>query len=552
MKKIKDWLQKLKQYFYQEFWKNNRALVILLLIVALLVVIVRLRLLAVPFDRDGGEYAYMGQLILQGHLPYEEAYNLKMPGNYFLYALIMLIFGQSHLAIHFGFLLMNIATAFFLLLFLKNITKSSKTPIIAVIFFLLMSVSPETFEGLYAKAEYPLIFFAIVGLWLLSVALKKKNKALFFWGGFSMGTALAMKQNGFFLLLFGFIYLLQVFYLKWKAKVLAKRDIVKFYFIFIAGSVLPLALIVLLYLLKGEFQLFWFWVVAYAKEHALLISFDQGMKILAGRILLISTFYPLQVILFLIGMAVTLKNIKSHKNKVYLYFIFFSIMCILPGFYFSRFYFLMLLPAFCLLASIGVIFISNNFSRSKIAEKALLFVVIISILFPFLRQVDHFFSFSPNEISRLVYANNPYPESLVIGDYLRNNTKPSDKIAIFGSEPQIYFYSQRKSATGFLYMYSLMDDHKYAQQMQRQMIEQVKNNKPEYIIFYSSERSWRHTAHIGKILIDWYPEFLKENYEVVGLVDIYSDNKTNYIWEAVSDYKPKSKNIFWIYKRKNP
>lgn len=35
-----------------------------------------------PLERDEGEYAYAGQLMLQGIPPYQLAYNMKLPGTY--------------------------------------------------------------------------------------------------------------------------------------------------------------------------------------------------------------------------------------------------------------------------------------------------------------------------------------------------------------------------------------------------------------------------------------------------------------------------------------
>ena len=51
--------------------------------VAALVIVaaVRLRLLNLPLERDEGEYACAGQLMLQGIPPYEFAYNMKFPGT---------------------------------------------------------------------------------------------------------------------------------------------------------------------------------------------------------------------------------------------------------------------------------------------------------------------------------------------------------------------------------------------------------------------------------------------------------------------------------------
>src|SRR5208282_6819705 len=84
--------------------------------VAVLVVVaaVRLRLLNFPLERDEGEYAYSGQLLLQGIPPYQLAYNMKFPGTYAAYALIMALFGETPAGIHFGILCVTTATALML------------------------------------------------------------------------------------------------------------------------------------------------------------------------------------------------------------------------------------------------------------------------------------------------------------------------------------------------------------------------------------------------------------------------------------------------------
>ena len=74
------------------------------------VLAIRIRLLGIPLERDEGEYAYAGQLMLQGIPPYKLAYNMKFPGTYAAYAAIMSIFGQTIFAIHLGLLLVNAIT----------------------------------------------------------------------------------------------------------------------------------------------------------------------------------------------------------------------------------------------------------------------------------------------------------------------------------------------------------------------------------------------------------------------------------------------------------
>ena len=80
-----------------EAWaRTARHLALLLVVVVMaLVALVRWRLVDMPLERDEGEYAYAGQLILQGIPPYQQAYNMKFPGTYYAYALSMGLFGET-------------------------------------------------------------------------------------------------------------------------------------------------------------------------------------------------------------------------------------------------------------------------------------------------------------------------------------------------------------------------------------------------------------------------------------------------------------------------
>src|SRR5499427_8045549 len=83
---------------------------VLLAVVIGLIVLIRIRLLAIPLERDEGEYAYAGQLMLQSIPPYQLAYNMKFPGIYAAYALIMAVFGQTPAGIHLGVMCVNVAS----------------------------------------------------------------------------------------------------------------------------------------------------------------------------------------------------------------------------------------------------------------------------------------------------------------------------------------------------------------------------------------------------------------------------------------------------------
>src|SRR5580700_4371716 len=77
-------------------------------LVILFVIVIRVRLLDVPLERDEGEFAYVGQLMLDGIVPYKMAYVIKLPGTAAVYALSMALFGQTTVGIHLGLLLANV------------------------------------------------------------------------------------------------------------------------------------------------------------------------------------------------------------------------------------------------------------------------------------------------------------------------------------------------------------------------------------------------------------------------------------------------------------
>ncbi len=79
-------------------------------IVILTIAAMRIRLLAMPLERDEGEYAYIGQLLLHGIPPFKLAYTMKLPGTALMYAVFMTFFGQSPTGIHLGLLMVNAIT----------------------------------------------------------------------------------------------------------------------------------------------------------------------------------------------------------------------------------------------------------------------------------------------------------------------------------------------------------------------------------------------------------------------------------------------------------
>jgi len=142
-------------------------------------------------------------------------------------------------------------------------------------------------------------------------------------------------------------------------------------------------------------------------------------------------------------------------------------------------------------------------------------------------------------------------ESVRIAEYLRGHTTPSDTIAVLGSEPQIYFYSNRHSATGYIYTYGLMEAHRYATQMQEEMIREIEQARPKFLISVVMPDSWLQRSESEKLIFNWATEYTTQNYTVAGFVNMVAPDKTDYYFGSVPQSVPQLGKYVLIYERKS-
>src|SRR5579884_4028354 len=114
----------------------------LLVVVLLLTCAARIHLRNIPLERDEGEYAYAGQLMLQGIPPYKLTYNMKLPGTYAAYAAILAVFGQTPAGIHLGLMLVNLSTIVVVFLLALRLF-GSLAAIVAATSYAMLSISPS-------------------------------------------------------------------------------------------------------------------------------------------------------------------------------------------------------------------------------------------------------------------------------------------------------------------------------------------------------------------------------------------------------------------------
>ena len=503
---------------------------------------IRFHLRTLPLERDEGEYAYVGQLMLQAIPPYKLACNMKLPGTDAAYALIMATLGQTAVAIRVGMIFVNAAGTILVFLLTKHLYGRLAASVAAVTYAFL-SIRPALL-ALDGHATHFVVVGALAGILLLLHARDRarggggsgnrdhRQTGLFFASGLCFGLAFLMKQPGILFAIFAGLYWLwgerkqpPQRYLAIRAGALA------------VGTALPFGLTCLLLFRAGVFDPFYFWTWSYAREYASITTWAQGGHLLS--IVLPWVVRPFAIWeIVLLGLTAPMWSSYARARAGFVTcFFFVSWLAVCPGLYFRQHYFILVLPAAALCTGIGVEavrqFLSNQlhlqsqrFGLLTSSLPVLYFVVVFVVSVR--SQYQEFFRLDPIALSRKMNIHQPYPEAVLVADYIKAHSSPEDQIGILGSEPEICFYAVRHCATSYIYMYPLLEHQKFAPQMRNDMMLQMESVRPRFLVYVDSELSWwpqKPDPQEDQAFFDSAWNYAHNGYELVDQVPIAGDGK---------------------------
>jgi 4-amino-4-deoxy-L-arabinose transferase-like glycosyltransferase len=555
--------------------------------VILLSLFVRFRLRDMPLERDEGEYAYAGQLMLEGIPPYKLAYNMKLPGTYAAYALIMAIFGQTPSGIHVGLALVNCASIL-LMYFLGRKLLDDTAGVVAAITFGLLSLSPSVL-GLAGHATHFVVLPALAATLLLLRATEGKGvesrkssdesqkpkasaepsmldarpptasagpstrsagrstldarRSTIFSTGLLFGVAFIMKQQGVFFGIFGGLYLILVPL----GRYLEERDIRKRNYgrlprgsgepvswktvfghvaVYSAGCIIPYLLTCLILWAGGVFPQFWFWTVDYAAQYASNRPIFDLQALLRSTLSVAVGASSVLWAVGLLGLVVIWWDNRLSVDRRTCLTLFFvcSLLSVSIGLYFRGHYFITLLPALSLLSAVAVTrslwLLKHNRTIELFLAVPISAAFAIGILATLIGNGAVWFVMKPDEAMHYTYGTTLFTEARQIGHYIRDHSQPKAAIAVIGSEPEIYFYAHRHSATGYIYLYPLMEVQPFASKMQQEMIAEIEKNNPEFVVYVDDNFSWLTTPASQRKIDDWWPKFLEKHLTFTSRTEI--------------------------------
>jgi len=185
-----------------------------------------------------------------------------------------------------------------------------------------------------------------------------------------------------------------------------------------------------------------------------------------------------------------------------------------------------------------------------IAEWVRVGVPLLAIGVSAAQQATEFWPLPPAALSRAVYGANPFPEAVELARYLRQHSARDDRVAVIGSEPEIYFYAQRRAATGYIYMYPLMEAHAFSQRLQENMIAQIEHERPRYMVLVNVDPSWTMRPTSSRLILDWAERTVNADYRPIAMAEITPGAPTVYRWGAdAGTAAPRSRFYIMLFER---
>jgi hypothetical protein len=371
--------------------------------------------------------------------------------------------------------------------------------------------------GPYLHATHFVVLAALGGTCVLLRARESGRLREFFVAGVLFGAAFLMKQPGGVFALWAAALLLWAAARRtppgwrthaWRCGALT------------AGVMAPIVLTCLALWMAGVWDRFWWWTVTYALVHATRIPWPLGCEMLSGYMK--SLGWDLGFWLLAAGLPWLLfqKNRADEKFCLCALLVF-SFAGVAASNYFTGHYFVMMLPVIALLCAKALASLQDWLAASRaralrLAPCLLFYVLLTADVWD---HRDLFFQWTPEEATARIYPGNEFQVYPVVGAYLREHAPSNATMAVLGSEPELLFYARRRSVTGYIYMYDLVQQQPFREWMENDMIREIERGKPDYIVTVNIELSWK-AAPAAAIapLRKWMLSYTGQYYEPYGAV----------------------------------
>jgi hypothetical protein len=513
-------------------------------------VLLRANIVDIPLSRDEGLFAYIGQIVQGGGLPYRDVVDHKPPLVYYLFALIAHL-PRTATSVHIFLHAYNFLTLLACSSLAGIVSGSRSAGRWTALAYAVMSSLPSV-QGCTASTEMFLLLPATLGLLFAVLATKQRRLRWPFLSGAMGAFAVLTKQTGALLALFSAIIVCVSAY---RADGALGQKIRATFFRALAwllGFLVPVAFVAAYFFHRGGLADLVYWVVTYNIDYAAqpyAFGIYHGFAHVFEALCVDSL--PLIVVAFATPLLLLLGG--SPLGPFVLGFFGFSLLGTIPFVY--PHYVAHLVPAGALAAGIGLANLHAWLPRGSARRILCVSACALIVGFPLFSRPRYYVTGTPEALSRRIYGKrNPFPEAKPVADFVAARTTPDDHVFVLGSEAEILFQAGRKSPSRFVLKYPLtLSWSKRRHDLQRNAIARLKANPPKYILVVRSFPSLVWDGKTSFPLHDQVESLIESSYILEALQPITSPQTDIIYGEAVksalSIWDRSTKDSILIYRR---
>lgn len=385
-------------------------------------------------DVDETQFAGFAHVLMDGGLPFRDSLDTKPLGIYLFYQLIFTVFGRFNMPmVHFITALLQWGTAWGLYGIFKNNNQADRGRL-AALFYIVFST---TFLPKYLSTSINavMVFFLVFSVFFMT----KKPKAIFiFLSGLILGIGFLFKYTAGIQLLLFFLFTLPF----WS---LTKTSWFHWFWknaLFGLSFIIPFILHGLFLVYLGVWPDFVEWSLMgsskYISDGGSTIAFWKSFFLRFGSYILATLF------LWFFAVKAFFKTDRPKSLLLMGLWFGLSLIPVCIGGRFYPHYFIHLLPSLCGLAALGFYRASASFREYFLEHKGWFYLSLTSILFFGLLRINYplYLKYFPDDH---IYQQQQ------VGEKLKSMASPNDKIFVWGFATGIYFHSELKASSRFLW-----------------------------------------------------------------------------------------------------
>ena len=503
-------------------------------------VIAAIPTLLYPLTRDQGAYAYIADLMMQGGMPYRDAWDLKPPAIYFVYWLAFLLFGRSEFAVRLFDVLYALLSAASVYLLAHGVFRDRRIAVCAAwlyafCYYLLVhfysAANPEAFMT-------PFLVSSVYGI--VCSARSRSSQPLLL-TGVASGFVFWFKPTAGLVILAVLVWAgIEMWQERWSSK-----EVLYGLAAIILGGLLGLSPIGLYLRRHGLQELLEIWRVYGTGAYLEARGLATGDGPLAMLDVIIRYLRDWQMLFWLsltgtVG-VLTWRRRNRAIGAVVVFLLSSVAATLLQGKLFEYHWIPVLAPA-AILSAVSLVWLAQEIRGSAgnlLWDMRSIFavVVIVGLLlwmgYEHLARYRRMFAYLAGHLSaEQYYAQFDIGKdfsrmgTLRAATYLREHTEPDETVLIWGAEPLVSFLAQRRSATRYIFSYVLVGgrgSNPRLETWRQDFLDDLRQKPPMYITLV--ENDINPLAPSGsRAQLDEFPAFktiLETNYSFEVQIEDY-------------------------------